>query len=400
MGRHEGKVVMIRGAVLPGETVEVTLDREKKDYLTASAIKVLEPSPLTIAPACGYFGSCGGCHLQHAPYELQVKIKEGLLTECLKRMAKTEIALSSPIINDDPWNYRSRGQFKVYGGETGFYRENTRELVSIDECRLMRPEINAYLQKAKPLLKQTGIRELHITYGDRAAALIRTGARSNARADLDRTAAMFLDAGFSGIFIKTGNNKTLKYGSPYADLEFEGLRYTVSPASFFQSNWRLNLAVAKTIKEALGPLKDRRVLDLYAGAGNLSLLLAAEAEITAVEENPDSISDGKRNIKTNDIRGFKFIRSSAEDFRAAHHFDVLILDPPRPGLTKKTMEKVLTMLPERIVYLSCNPSTFARDLKHLLPEYEIESVRMVDFFPQTFHIESLAFLRLRQRSTA
>ncbi|MDH4028215.1 MAG: TRAM domain-containing protein, partial [Nitrospirota bacterium] len=291
MGRHEGKVVMIRGAVLPGETVEVTLDREKKDYLTASAIKVLEPSPLRIEPACGYFGSCGGCHLQHAPYDLQVQMKEGLLTDCLKRMAKTDIALSSPIINDSPWNYRSRGQFKVSGGETGFYRENTRELVSIDECRLMRPEINAYLQKAKPLLKQTGIRELHITHGDRAAALIRTGARSNARADLDRTAAMFLDAGFSGIFIETGNNKTLKYGSPYADLEFEGLRYTVSPASFFQSNWRLNLCVAKTIKEALGPLKDRRVLDLYAGAGNLSLLLAGEAEITAVEENPDSISD-------------------------------------------------------------------------------------------------------------
>ncbi len=147
------------------------------------------------------------------------------------------------------------------------------------------------------------------------------------------------------------------------------------------------------MKETLQPLKDKKILDLYAGAGNFSLPLAKDARVIAVEESRAAIKDGTRNLKINKIRNCKFIRSTSENFQAKDHIDIVIIDPPRPGLAKRAMSNVLSLLPERIVYISCNPATFARDLKILLAKYEVESLRMADFFPQTYHIETLAFLR-------
>jgi 23S rRNA (uracil1939-C5)-methyltransferase len=167
----------------------------------------------------------------------------------------------------------------------------------------------------------------------------------------------------------------------------------VSPEGFFQSNWKLNLSLVDIIKSSLQPLKDKKILDLYAGAGNFSLPLAKDARVIAVEENRAAIKDGTRNLKINKIRNCKFIRSSSENFQVKDHIDIVIIDPPRMGLTKKAMGNVLSVLPESIVYISCNPATFARDLKILLSKYEVESLRMIDFFPQTYHIETLAFLK-------
>ena len=124
IGRHNGKIVMVRGAVLPGETVEAVIEKEKKDYLTASLKRIVESSADRIEPACRYFGSCGGCNYQHIPYSLQIQLKEEVLKDCLKRLAKTGPELSGPIINDNTWNYRLRGKFKVSQDIIGFFREN------------------------------------------------------------------------------------------------------------------------------------------------------------------------------------------------------------------------------------------------------------------------------------
>ena len=188
----------------------------------------------------------------------------------------------------------------------------------------------------------------------------------------------------------------MRYGKPYIALNLENLKYTVSPKSFFQSNWKLNQTVVAFIKENLLPLKGKKVLDLYSGAGNFSLPLAGDADkVIAVEENPYAIEDGRRNLKVNNIKNCKFIRSPAENFRMMDNVHIVILDPPRQGLSSETVNKMLKITPERIVYISCSPSTFARDLKKLLEKYSIESIRMIDFFPQTFHIEALAFLKIK-----
>jgi 23S rRNA (uracil1939-C5)-methyltransferase len=395
IARHEGKVVMIRGAALPEETVEAVIEEEKRDFYTASVVKIITPSPRRIKPKCKFYGICGGCHLQHASYEDQVAVKEDILRDSLKRTAKIDISLSTPIMTDKPWNYRYRGQFKIKGGKIGFYRKKSRDLVEIDECPLMKDDINRSLETAKRLIAGMNAQEIHISCGDNIIALLKFSERGKAGTPFDHIASAFLDSGFSGLMIETGRGEILIYGQPYITLNLDDLKYTVSGLSFFQSNYELNQLLVSLIKETLRPFKGKRVLDLYAGAGNFSLPLAGDAEVIAVEESPYAVEDGLRNVGINGTSNCQFIRSSAEDFHARDKIDILILDPPRPGLTQRTINNVLATMPERIVYISCDPSTFSRDIKKLSAIYDIESVRMVDLFPQTYHIESLAFLRIR-----
>lgn len=393
IGRWQNKIVMLKGAIA-GETVEARIEEEKKDYCTASTTKVLEPSADRIEPVCRYYGSCGGCHLQHISYDKQISLKEEILQSCLKRIGKIDMPLSTPVTDKPPWHYRLRGQFKIFHEKAGFYREKTREIIDIDACPLMAHEINEYFVKAKSLLKDAGAREIHISFGDKAIALIK-GAHA-AKKQCEKLAGRFLDAGFEGIVVEDDKQRLLKYGSEYITLGIENLKYTVSPMSFFQSHWSLNQRVARILRDTLQPLGGKQVLDLYSGAGNFSLPLALEAEeVTAVEENPYAISDGRRNIQINNIKNYRFVRASSENAPLRGHFDMLIIDPPRAGITNSTMARILSMKPERVACISCNPSTLARDLKKLLAHYEIESLRMIDFFPQTYHIESLTFLRRR-----
>ncbi|MBI5741251.1 MAG: class I SAM-dependent RNA methyltransferase [Nitrospirae bacterium] len=395
IGRHKGKVVMIKGAVLPGETAEVVVENVKKDYLAARVGKVIKPAPHRIDPACRHFGACGGCQLQHIPYKLQIEIKEEVLRDCLRRLAKTEVGLSGPLFDDDPWNYRLRGQFKVSDRGLGFYREDTREVVDIDRCPLMDETINTTLAKIRSALKDIDVREIHITAGDCLNGFVRISSGAKSSPDTDKPASRLLDLGFSGLFIETPDKKISGYGRTHVSLNLSDMKYTVSPMTFFQSHWRLNRRVVEFIKSCLGSLKGKRVLDLYAGAGNFSIPFASADEVEAVEENPYAVEDGRRNLEINGIKNCRFIISSAENYRADGNFDIIILDPPRPGLTNRVLEKVLSLEPGKIVYISCNPATLARDLRKLRTKYDIESARIIDFFPQTFHIESLLFLSLR-----
>ncbi len=395
ISRLEGKIVMVSGHVLPGETAEVILEDEKKDYFVASVRKILEPSPDRIQPSCEYFGICGGCHYQHITYARQIDLKENILRDSLRRIAGFEADLSDPLVDKDPWHYRLRGQFKISQGKVGFYREKTRDVVDISCCPLMTEDLNSSLTKARTLCKGLNVSEIHLTKGDCLTALLKMSGNIHSKKAFDTLASQFMEAGFAGLCLQSRDNSMNSFGRQYISLNLTGLSYTVSVLSFFQSHWKLNRQAAELIRENLFPLKGTKVLDLYSGAGNFSIPLAGEAKIVAVEENPYSIEDGKRNLVLNNIRNFKFVCSSAEKFHMRGRFDILLLDPPRPGLTKAAMNRVMELLPGRIVYLSCNPATFARDLKKFLKKYDVESVRAIDFFPQTFHIESLAFLRLK-----
>ncbi|MBI5212854.1 MAG: class I SAM-dependent RNA methyltransferase [Nitrospirae bacterium] len=358
---------------------------------------MIEPSPDRIEPQCKFFGACGGCRLQYIAYPKQVRLKEEILKDCLKRLAKIEITLSESLAGS-PYNYRYRGQFKVSRGEIGFYREKTREVIDIDSCPLMINEINGILSKTRNLLKDerpfNEIKEIHISCGDEAAAMIK--AKDRQLSAWNEFAAALIESGFSGVFIDFGDNRPLKRGKEFITLNLDSQKYTLSPISFFQGNWRLNNDAVRLLKDLLQPLSGKRVLDMYAGAGNFSLPVSLYAgNVIAVEENSHAVEDGKRNVRVNGIKNCRFIRSSIEALNVKDRIDILIADPPRAGLTNRAIEKIISMTPERIVYVSCNPATLARDLKKILVRYEIESLRMMDFFPQTYHIEALAFLRLK-----
>jgi 23S rRNA (uracil1939-C5)-methyltransferase len=380
ISRAEG-VVFIRGA-LPGEVVEVSLKEKKRDYSVAEVTDIIEPSADRVEPPCPYFGECGGCQLQYATYDKQVAMKAGVLLDCLGRIGKLDIQLEPSLTGND-FNYRHRAQFKVSkDGEIGFYREGTREVVSIKKCPLMVDKINGILEKLRSA-DLTGIKEVHVTSGDSLAALLK-GVEYN-----DALSERFIEMGFEGVAFDDGTYR----GKGHVCFDVMGLVYTVSPWSFFQSNWTLNCEAVRIITETFGPLEKKRVLDLYAGAGNFSLPLAREgAEVVAIEDNPHAIKDGQRNVSYNKVRRYKFVKGRAEDAGIKGDFDIALLDPPRPGLANEATERVMELAPERIAYVSCNPSTFARDLGKLSGLYTIDSVRMIDLFPNTYHVESLAFL--------
>ncbi len=395
IGRHEGKIVMISGPTMPGETVEVNIEEDKKDYFTASVHQIIEPSPDRVEPPCKYFGICGGCRYQHIPYTLQVKMKEDILRDSLRRLANIEADLEEPIMHNSPWNYRLRAQFSVSPDGVGFHRRGTNEVIPVDSCLIMNREINSVIPAINKVIRNYRIKELHLTGSNTLIAKVITRKKALTDADAEQLASALMDCGIAGIYIFVGDNPPLYFGNPYLTLKLLDLKYMILPPSFVQCNWEVNTRVVEFLSNYLQPLQGKKILDLFAGAGNFSLPLAENADVTAVEGNANAIESGRQNVQINDIEHYRFVTSPAEKFRPDEHFDILILDPPRPGLRKKLIKRVLSLAPDKIVYISCNPATFSRDLKHLSEKYVIESVRMIDFFPQTFHIESLAFLRLK-----
>ncbi len=381
---RDSGVIFIKGAV-PDEVVEVSISEKKRDYSIGSVTNVIEPSPYRINPPCPVFGTCGGCHFQFISYERQVSMKEEILLDSLQRIGKMEAQLS-PALTDRNYNYRYRGQFKISReGKTGFYKEGTRDVVPVEECPLMIKEINLIVKELNNR-KLSGIKEIHISCGDAVNALIKS---KLAAEDIEE---IMSGIGFLGIAFETGEST----GRDYIRLDLNGLQYTVTPWSFFQAHWNLNRKVVELIVNELQPLKNKRVLDLYAGAGNFSLSLAAHAsQVVAVEENWYAADDGQRNVKLNNIKNCRFINSSAERYRIQGKFDIAVLDPPRLGLHSDVARKVLDSSPGKIVYISCNPATLARDLKKLGEKYNLDSLRMIDFFPNTYHVEALAFMSLR-----
>src|SRR5208337_2208150 len=226
IGKLNGKIVMIKGAI-PGEMAEVILEEEKKDYSLGTAVSIHNPSPDRCMPECGYFGLCGGCQLQYIACSRQVQLK-------------AEIELSPSIVSAGPWNYRLRGQFKIARGRVGFYREKSREVVDIKACPLMSEEVNQYLARARSLLVNMTVGEMHISFGGGAVALLKTSHPDDM--DYKKLSRDFLDSGFSGIIVQMPRRKAIRLGMQYLTLDLENLNYTVSPLSFFQSNWSLNQA--------------------------------------------------------------------------------------------------------------------------------------------------------------
>jgi len=392
LGR-DGRVIFIRGAI-PGELVDVSVEERKRDYSVASVRTVIEPSPSRRDPPCRIFGTCGGCQLQFMEYDRQVSVKEEIIVDAMKRIGDVEVTLM-PSLAAQEFGYRHRGQFKVSAeGAVGFYREGTREVIPLEHCPVMVPEINGMLRKLAGAGLR-GVKELSMVSGDTLAILVK-GAMS------EGAVQSLLEGGLSGIAFEDGDS----LGKDYITLDLNGLKYSVTPWSFFQSHWSLNRIVVETVARELSPLENMRILDLYAGAGNFSLPLSSQAlEIVAVEENSAAVEDGRRNVMLNGIRNCTFVNVSVEKILGSRkkqqveklfgevHYDIIVLDPPRTGLTAECLRKVVEADSERIVYISCNPATLARDVKKMREKYEVESIRMVDFFPNTYHIEALVFLR-------
>jgi 23S rRNA (uracil1939-C5)-methyltransferase len=398
VARGKRSVLLIKNAI-PGETVAAKIDEQKKDFALASAVRIFAASPDRIEPRCPVFEVCGGCHHQYISYPRQVSLKEEILRDCMRRTARKEFDLSKSFIGTSPWEFRYRGRFRLDAGSIGFFREKSREIVDIEGCPLMKTEVNSLFAKAREIYKASpglldGVSELHISYGNVGSALLKFSSRLSATRQR-QIGMLFLEAGFEGVCVMSEKEKMLNFGSEHISIGLDGLEYTVSPRSFFQGHWDLTGTVVGFLRHTLQPLKGKRVIVLYAG-GNFSLPLAFDgADVYSIEESPTAIEDGMRNAAANGIRNCRFIECSAERLKVSDTVDTLVVAPPKTGLSNIAMEKILTLEPDQIAYLSCNPSALSHDLKKLLSRYEIESMHIIDCLPQTYYIKSITILRLR-----
>lgn len=381
----DGGVVLVRGA-LPGEVVDAAVVERKKDYARAETVAVVEPSPHRVSPPCAAYGVCGGCRLQHADYPCQLAMKSSALGDTLRRIAK--IGTGPPAIRpSEPFRYRHRGQFKADAAGIGFHAEGTHRVVPVRACPLMVDGINGLLAVCRDAAALRGVAGVAIVSdGERTIVHFKGISRD------DRIVGVLRDGGAAGVAFRDR-----AWGIRGLAFRIGGLVYGVSPETFFQANWTLNLELVARIGALVREGSGGRVLDLYAGAGNFTIPLSAgAAEVVAVEESGDAFRDLKRNVADNRIGNVKAVRSRIEGFRPSGRFDAVVVDPPRTGLSERAVRLLREVRAPRILYVSCNPATLARDLARLAGSYGIAGIEAYDFFPQTHHVETLVVLERSQ----
>lgn len=388
LARPEGMGVLFVRWALPGEVVSVRLVERRRDYAFAEAVEVLSPSPRRVDPPCDVYGECGGCQMQHADYPYQLEMKREILREAFRRIGKTDVAPETAPPGE-PFGYRFRGRFRVDGEQVGFHGERSHRLVPVSRCPLMLDAINAVLPGLRGLGRFAKVSEVQVASdGTRATAFFPGVPFGEGMIGhlASRTGGVLSGARF----------EDRSWGEERVTLPLEGISYSVSPRGFFQANWRMNRAMVRRIGELLGESAEVRLLDLYAGAGNFALPLAAKVrEVVAVEGEAQSFGELRRNVRENALGNVRIVRSSVETFRPEGRFDALVLDPPRAGLSERSLARVRKAAAGKIFYVSCNPSTLARDVRSLSDRYDLALLEMHDFFPNTHHVEALVILSLR-----
>ena len=404
LAREKGKVYLVRYTV-PGELVTAFPVKEKRDHTEAVASEVKIPSEARREPLCPFYGRCGGCHYQHIEYEHQLSIKKIILEETLRRVGKVNRFPEVQVLpSPEEFGYRIRVQFKGEGERVGFYRWGENEVVGVDYCPVAHPQINSLIPDLQRISREISIPcEFHLTYSpseDRFLLIIVTPTELDK--DILESFRDSLPDRIVGIgnYLRVGHSLTMRRwtGREHLFFEVKGKRFRVSGGSFFQVNWSLWDSFIDTV---IGNVGYRKAVELYGGVGFFTLFLAERGNfIEASDSNPSAVNDAQYNAKINGVENLLFIKSTAYrhlKMRGGEVLDLLVVDPPRAGLTTGERDLILKNKPERIVYISCNPATLARDLGQLTAGgYRIERMVLIDNFPQTYHIESVTVLKVQE----
>ena len=421
--RGRGKAVFVP-FTLAGEKIEATLTEQKSGFARAKVDAVIEPSPQRIRPGCQYFARCGGCHYQHMSYEHQLEIKKEILRETLRRVAKLELAFEIETHPSPPWNYRNRSRLQVETSPKfalGYFKMASHELLAVEECPISSPLINrgiaALWQSGRAGKVPAGVREVEFfANADDAQLLVDVGCGREARRAAVRDWAEEMRAALSNIAgvvafrepnpgdRKAGAQEILvTVGAKSLNYQTERAIYRVSAGSFFQTNRHL---IDELVRIVTGGQSGELALDLYAGVGLFSTALSDFHHIVSVESSQTSSGDLSYNQGSNG----ESVQATTEQYLAGkedsrrvgkgailphsiHKPDLAVVDPPRSGLGERVARMLTTLGAPRVVYVSCDPATLARDLVPMLAAgYRAEQVHLVDLFPQTFHLESVVHL--------
>lgn len=369
-------------ARIEGRAVFVPFARLGKEYLV-HIVKVSNSAVygrINSIPStdCPYFGKCGGCHLRHLSYEEELSFKLNKVNDALKRIGKQNVFATEIIGSEKTERYRNKAVFDVEGEKFGFYRPRSHDLIEIDDCLL---QSESALRTAKSVEKQ-GLN--HIFIRDTVCTL---AGPSYSGPVPDGLTGLVLCDNRRENSVLDGDFKTL-WGSPEQEEELCGFKFIISPQSFFQVNPPQAEKLYGIACDYAGT--GDTALELYCGAGTISLCLSKYFKrIIATEIVPEAVENAKLNAERNGIDNIDFICSDAS--RVSVNADVVVVDPPRKGMSAETINSILRIAPERIVYISCNPATLARDIA-LLKGYDLKKVTAVDMFPRTHHVESVVLL--------
>jgi 23S rRNA (uracil1939-C5)-methyltransferase len=403
LGYHSGKPVFVP-FVLPGEVVEVFPTEESRKLIRGLPGALQEAAAERIAPQCPYFARCGGCHYQHLDYEKQLALKVSILRETLRRLGKIDFTDEIAVHPSPPWNYRNRIQLRLAPHpaqpetlQVGFHRAGSHALCGVESCPISSPKLNRLIAALNRLSQQhklpLGLRRVEAFVDDRDETLLLTLAAP--RLDFDSAALIELlrtelDALLSIELHETATERRRHDGLGWIYYQVGAQRLRVSHGSFFQVNRHL---LPKLVERVTGGLDGKVALDLYAGVGLFARALAEKFErVVAVESSHHAAADLAANVA--DAPRVEPRATTVEEFlqQSPEQCDAVVLDPPRTGLGRGVADALAELAPPRIIYLSCDPATLARDLQRLLPLYRLVALELIDLFPQTFHIESLARL--------
>ncbi|WP_459129610.1 23S rRNA (uracil(1939)-C(5))-methyltransferase RlmD [Guggenheimella bovis] len=416
----DGLTVFVKRATL-GDEVEIEPIKKKKNYWIARVVEIVTPSKDRVEPPCKHFYQCGGCQLLDLSYERELAFKETLVKESLRRVGGIDVEVERIQGMEEPYHYRNKMSYPVKDGSIGLYKALSHDIVPIEECVIYDPEALKILEVVRKHLKgfksyneetHTGsLRHVLIRSNEkkseRMVVLVRKD-KEDFRKLIEELKNLGIDTIVENVNLERGNRilgdkNIVHVGSGTIEDELLGLSFHISPHSFFQVNHRQTKKLYSIVKEKANLTGKEVVVDLYAGMGTIGSVLSKEAKhVYSVEVVKEAVRDGIESAKENGLRNITFIEKDAKDafkeILKETPIDLIVVDPPRKGLDPELIETIIASGTERIIYVSCKPSTLARDLK-LFKEggYEIQSVNPVDMFPHTVHVETVCLMSRKEK---
>ena len=398
IGHIDGMTVFVAGAVT-GDRAEVMVQRVKKRFAEGVLNKVIHPSEHRIEPACPYFGTCGGCQTANIDYPFELAVKAENVTQAMRRIGGIKDFRLDTISWGSEKHYRNKAVYKIENSICGFYSEKTHHMIPIQSCMLCserdRDILAALSEKSENCFGELFIRRAKNTR--QTMVVLNTEQRLSNMEELAEEIRKADDSVVSIIF--NFSNELVIFGEKVIEDTLMGIKFRISDKSFYQVNPEMTERLYRKALEYADLTGAERVLDIYCGIGTISLCAAQQAEfVTGIEIVPQAIENAKENAKLNGLENTAFYADSAERIvpkliSAGERLDVVILDPPRKGSDEETLAAIVHAAPKKIVYVSCNPATLARDTAFLLQgDYKITAAEAFDMFPRTAHVETCVLL--------
>ena len=363
---------------LVDEEVEVIITKDKKKYKEGVVSKYLKESPIRVKSSCPYYDKCGGCDLLHLSYEEQLKYKENKVKEIIKKFSGLECV--NNIVGSKQFNYRNKITLQVNRGIIGYFQKKSNDIIAIDKCLLVDDKINNIINEIKNL-DVTSIKKIVIRVTNLESMIVFYG-KINLNLNLD----------IDTIII---NDKVVK-GKGYIKEKINDLEFVISPTSFFQVN---NIGMTNIYDKVLEYIDNENVLDLYCGTGTIGIYVSKKAKnVLGIELNQEAVNDALMNKKINSIDNIDFISGDVGTILSQNKFkaDIVIVDPPRAGLDNKSINNIIKIKPKKIIYVSCDPVTLARDLNILKEKYDVIEITPFDMFGNTYHVECVCLLIIKE----